>query len=114
MKVLVAEDEPSIRGFVAEVLRTVGCEVVEASNGLEAVELLSTREFDLVVSDNTMPGLSGLELLSWLVSEYRSERFVLMTGDPDEQVERICGLYKAKVLPKPFAVADLRSLVTGG
>jgi len=114
MRVLVAEDEPFIRRFVAEVLQAVGVEVVESSNGLEAVELLSTQEFDLVISDNTMPGLTGLELLVWMASDRRSESFVLMTGDPDPQTVRVCGELGAKVLSKPFAIADLRSLVTAG
>lgn len=60
---LVADDEAAIRESLGEVLREEGYEVVEAGDGLQAIEALRGRDFDLVVADLRMPGADGLEVL---------------------------------------------------
>jgi DNA-binding NtrC family response regulator len=60
---LVADDEAAIRESLSEVLREEGYDVVEAVDGLEAINALQARDFDLVIADLRMPGADGLEVL---------------------------------------------------
>src|SRR5262249_2915700 len=62
-RVLVADDEVSIRFVVRETLESAGHEVVEASSGEAALQALQTQPFDIAFFDIRMPGPSGLELL---------------------------------------------------
>ena len=62
-RILVVEDEPLVRAYVADVLRDQGYDAVEAENADTALELLKSDEFSLVVTDIEMPGtLNGIEL----------------------------------------------------
>jgi two-component system response regulator AtoC len=62
-KILVVDDEPLMRGFVAETLRRLGKEVVLAADGREALQRLEGESFDLIFTDLMMPYLNGLEVL---------------------------------------------------
>lgn len=62
-QVLVVEDDPAIRHAVSSTLILSGYEVVEADNGLAAMKLLSDRQFDVIVLDMMLPGLSGMDIL---------------------------------------------------
>jgi CheY-like chemotaxis protein len=59
-RILVIDDEDVIRMLVVEILESVGYDVTSAESAERALELLEKAEFDLVVSDVIMPGLSGL------------------------------------------------------
>jgi len=63
LKILIADDEPEIRSGIASALLLKGCQVREASDGLQALEMLSQYDFDLVLLDVRMPQLNGLETL---------------------------------------------------
>ncbi|HMC76347.1 MAG TPA: response regulator, partial [Vicinamibacterales bacterium] len=62
-RILVVDDERSMREMLAILLKREGHEVSVAENGRAAIELLNQRPFDLVVSDARMPDLDGLEVL---------------------------------------------------
>ncbi|MBC2665349.1 response regulator [Novosphingobium flavum] len=81
-RVLVVDDEPTVRSIVAEQLRALGAEVVEASNGAEALECIAEPNFtiDMVISDYAMPGLNGLQTIERARHLRPDLRFVLMTG----------------------------------
>ncbi|MCB1473775.1 MAG: response regulator [Rhodobiaceae bacterium] len=64
--ILCVEDEPQIRADLAEELADAGYEVLEASNGAEGIRMIVERKPDLVISDISMPGMSGYELLTEL------------------------------------------------
>ena len=57
--ILCVEDEPQIRADLAEELADAGYEVLEASNGAEGIRMIVERKPDLVISDISMPGMSG-------------------------------------------------------
>ena len=63
LKVLFVEDEVIIREKVVSSLKYIVSEVVSASNGLEALEILQTFEADLIITDLEMPYLNGVELI---------------------------------------------------
>src|SRR5438034_10340625 len=66
-RILIVDDEAPIRALLGEHLQLVGYEVAQAANGVAALKLLAGGEFDLVLTDVRMPGVSGLELLAEIV-----------------------------------------------
>ena len=65
-KILVVEDEQDIRQLMCLHLNRKGCQTEEAINGSKAYEILENNSFDLIILDWMLPGMSGLELLSWI------------------------------------------------
>jgi len=71
--VLIVDDEPGQRQFISGVLSRE-YEIATAANGLEASQLLSHRSFSLVITDERMPGMGGLELIRWMREKNRRKR----------------------------------------
>ena len=63
MRLLIVEDETELRASIAEGLRLDGYEVDTQGDGLEALDLLETASYDLILLDLNLPGLTGMELL---------------------------------------------------
>lgn len=108
IRVLLVEDQPEVRRFVADVLRQAGCEVLEAADAEDAIRLSSrVREVDLLLTDVSMPGLDGEELAQRLVRRHAGMRVLLMSGFP-KRGESLAW----PVLAKPFSpeklVAEVR------
>src|SRR6185295_8963409 len=80
-KILVVDDERSIRELLEIVLKKEGFDVTVAQNALEGLERSKSTEFDLVVSDIKMPDKSGIELLRDLRSSNFTGSFILMTAN---------------------------------
>ena len=109
-RILVAEDDDSVRAFVVRALQASGHEVLEASDGglaAEAVEAESGR-FDLVLSDIRMPVMDGIELALQIGAAFPGLPILLMTGFADQR-ERAANLQALiyDVLPKPFTLREL-------
>ena len=64
MRVLAVDDSPTIREMVAETLKSADYEVLEAENGLEALELLREQHVDLIISDLNMSVMDGFEFVT--------------------------------------------------
>lgn len=88
-RILVVDDEPSIRTVLKAHLSRDGHEVLVAPGGAEAVALLSTEPVDLVISDLKMPGMDGMELLAWCAREQPGLPVIVITahGTIDTAVE---------------------------
>lgn len=103
--VLVVEDEPVVRRLAVLSLRAQGYTVIEASDGVEALEIAERiePELDLVVSDVIMPGISGLELVKRLAVVAPGVRRLLVSGHAESTVLP-AGLADvgSSFLPKPF------------
>ena len=111
-KILITEDEDSLRMFVARALRLDGHETQEAGDGAEGLEKLSEGPFDLLLSDIRMPVMDGIELVHQASARFPDLKILLMTGYA-EQRERADDL-AAKVIDvvqKPFALPDIRRAV---
>ena len=80
MQALVVDDEPLVRGFVAQILRDEGWEVSEAETAEEAFELLCERKWSLVFCDVILGGADGFQVLSRFSAEQPTAQVVLMTG----------------------------------
>jgi CheY-like chemotaxis protein len=107
-RILVVDDEESMRLTLAGNLELEGHEVVEASNGEEALRLVRERPVDVVLADIRMPGLHGVELYRHLRRERPGLPVVLMTAFAQESlVEDALAEGVFTVLHKPFDVEHL-------
>jgi DNA-binding response OmpR family regulator len=110
-KVLVVDDEPTIREIVVSYLERDGFKTLEAADGNRARELLETDPPDLVVLDVMLPGTDGLELCRWIRS--RSRLPVIMLTARGEESDRIVGLELGAddYVTKPFSPRELAARV---
>jgi len=111
-EILVIDDEPSMREFLAILLEKNGYATRTAASGAEALALLQKRHFDLIISDIRMPDLSGLALLENIKQQDLSIPVVLITAyaSPEDAVLAMKnGAFD--YLTKPFKVVDILSVV---
>jgi CheY-like chemotaxis protein len=113
-RVLIADDEDSMRALVARAIAMDGHETVTAQDGAEALEIL-TREggaFDLLLTDIQMPVMDGIALALSAARDFPRLTILLMTGFADQR-ERASNLSAIAhdVIAKPFSVADIRTAV---
>jgi DNA-binding NtrC family response regulator len=102
--ILMVDDEPAVRAIVGRILADDGYEVVPAADGAEALALYQHRgPFDVVLLDESMPGLPGRVVLERLLSLDPAARVVLFTGYGDGHM--LPGV--AGVLEKPVSVDAL-------
>jgi two-component system, NtrC family, response regulator PilR len=108
-RILVVDDERSMREMLAILLKREGHEVVVAENGRAAIELLNQRAFDLVVSDARMPDIDGLEVLRHARSIDPSVIAIMVTayGSPD-LLRGVAQLGVNDYVEKPFNTEVLR------
>ncbi len=110
-RILVVDDEPTVREMVGLNLRADGYDVVLAARGDVALELAREREPDLVVLDVMLPGRDGLEVCRILRSE--STVPILLLSARGEEMDRVIGLEVGAddYLTKPFAMRELLARV---
>ena len=110
-RILIAEDEEPLRGFVRRALVEVGHTVAVAADGAEALEALARENgaFDLLLADIKMPVMDGIALALAAARDYPDIAILLMTGYA-EQRERAHGLETLiqGVIAKPFTLAEIR------
>jgi two-component system, cell cycle response regulator CpdR len=113
-RILIAEDEESLRALCARALTTQGHEVETAGDGKVALDLLVGEQgrFDLLLTDVRMPVMDGIALALNAARECPELAILLMTGyaDQRERAHDIDPLIH-DVIPKPFSVAELRAAV---
>jgi two-component system cell cycle response regulator CpdR len=113
-RVLIADDEDSMRSLVARAIAMDGHDTVTAQDGAEALDIL-TREkgaFDLLLTDIQMPIMDGIALALSAARDFPDLTILLMTGFADQR-ERASNLdaIAHDVITKPFSVADIRTAV---
>ncbi len=115
-RVLIADDENSIRRLVARAIAMDGHATVTAEDGAEALEILGREDgaFDLLLTDIQMPVMDGIALALTAARDFPDLTILLMTGFAHQR-ERASGLDAIvhDVITKPFTVADLRTAVAG-
>ena len=118
MKVLIADDDRTIRALLGDLLTGIGHEVVAAENGAEAVELCLRERPDVAILDFLMPKLSGLDALKQLRERGCSTPVVLLTAISDSSVRELEGAdAPAAILEKPFkrrTIEKALARATGG
>jgi two-component system cell cycle sensor histidine kinase/response regulator CckA len=109
-RILLAEDEQIVRQMTAEILKNQGYQVTEAKNGEEALSLFrsASEQFDLVISDVTMPVMGGEELMERIRETHPDARFLFVSGYPNNEIMYEIEKNKSLAfLPKPFTPVDL-------
>ncbi len=113
--ILVVDDEGAIRYSVTKTLERTGYQVVTASSGEEALAILTERDFDVVLTDIRMPGISGVDLLAQIKEQSPDAVVILMTGYASlgTAVESL-RLGAHDYLIKPSTSEDIRESVKRG
>lgn len=117
--VLLAEDDDEMRALLAQALRKCGYDVTECEDGMELLlrlnPLLESNgevEYDVIISDIYMPGLSGMEVMESLARKLRCPPIILITAFGDHEIhEKAKRLGVAAILDKPFEIEDLLTAV---
>jgi two-component system cell cycle response regulator CpdR len=115
-RILIAEDEDSLRVLVARALVQDGHQVMTALDGAEALDVLTREQgaFELLLTDIRMPVMDGIALALAAARDHPRLVIVLMTGYADQR-ERAHGLDALihDVVTKPFSLATIREVVRG-
>ena len=111
--VLLVEDDPDVRRVVRQQLVDFGYPVIEAENGVQALEMIEQiTDIAIVVSDVIMPGgINGRQLAAAVLGDHPHIRIVLMSGYTDEATGDVGN--ELPVLAKPFAAQDLARALQG-
>ena len=116
LRVLVVDDELTIRLLLHDILRLDNHNVALASSGIEAADLVERERFDVILTDMKMPGMDGAELYRHVRSRdpAQARRIIFITGDtvsPDTRafLQRVSN----PVLSKPFKIGPLREAIEG-
>lgn len=121
LKVLVVDDEFGIRSGIKRILDKfevdypfmddpIGFEVSEADTGEKAIEMLETEKFDIVLLDNKLPGIQGVEVLEFINSKKIDSKVVMITSYASlELAVRVTKEGAIDFVPKPFTPQELRS-----
>ena len=105
-KLMIVDDDPAVRVIVAEFLEDFGYQVIQASGGAEALDLLGrTPDLRMMITDIRMPDMSGVELADAATRRLPDLKIILISGYyVSQQVER-------RFLRKPFRMRDLEAAV---
>lgn len=105
-RILVVDDEDSVRNIVARTLERHGCQVSSARSGEEAMQHLASVDIDFVLTDVVMPGISGTDLIAAMRTAGYSQPVLLMSGHTrDNLVPSEAGAFG--FLKKPFRSEEL-------
>jgi DNA-binding response OmpR family regulator len=111
-RILVVDDEDNDRELNSRVLMRAGYDVVAAADGDAAWTAIQTQHFDLMITDNSMPKVTGVELVRKLHAAGTKLEVVLLTGVfPDDQFDRYPWLRNIVILIKPFANSEMLLVV---
>jgi len=112
-KILIVEDDETLRNVMQLQLKKLGYETASAPNAEQALDILQKLPQDLIIADLNLPGMSGIELLKKIHSEYLGAAVIVMTAYATIQsaVEAMrCGAYD--YITKPIEPYDLKAVVS--
>jgi len=105
--ILLAEDEEAMRTYLARALTNAGYRVSAVDRGTEAIPLLETGDFDLLLSDIVMPEMDGIELAQRCAEISPRTKVMFITGFAAVSLRASREQPSARVLSKPFHLRDL-------
>ena len=113
LRILVVDDDQSVRAFLRDLLRTEGHETIEVANGVEAVRCARSHPCDLVITDLCMPEKEGFETIRELRRTYPRLRIIAISGRFGEALLSAATMLGADAaLPKPLDGVQLLNLVS--
>jgi CheY-like chemotaxis protein len=107
LRVLVVDDDLSIRKLMASALEQEGYETLEAASGVEALHIAETNSVDFLITDAEMPEMSGPELIMKLRTQDLIKKVLLVSGNGPAVTHPNAALRPIPLLPKPFTTAQL-------
>lgn len=112
-RVLIADDDPSIRQLVCTIMKRERLAVDCVADGSEAIEKLGDREYSVILLDLMMPRVDGFGVVDWIRNHPPRHKpiILIVTAYADQTFKQIDPNLVAGVLRKPFEVADLGNLV---
>lgn len=105
-RILLVEDERWVRGCIKRLLELDAHSVTEAANGEEAVRLFDEAQFDVVITDFSMPGMDGEQLMDYIRARAPLQPIVLITACAERFIRQEHSA--DAILGKPFGIGELR------
>ncbi len=113
--ILIVEDSATTRALIRAVIEEMNdYETMEASSGFEALKVLPSREFDLIITDINMPDINGLELINFIrqnVSYKHLPIIIVSTEKSEEDKKRGMALGASAYITKPFKSFELQDVI---
>ncbi len=114
--IIVVEDSPTMRQLITFALKKLpDCSVVEASNGVDALNKLSSGSFDLILADINMPVMDGLKLIGTLRDDPKYKRtpiIIITTEGAEEDRKKAMAIGATAYLTKPIHTDELLKMVS--
>jgi len=107
IRILLAEDDEAMRGYLARALTRNGYEVATAETGRAALDLLESGTFDLLLTDIVMPEMDGIELAQKAQALPQPPKVMFITGFAAVALHANEAMPEARLLSKPFHLRDL-------
>lgn len=112
VKILVADDEVMMRNLILKILESEGYQITMASSGDEALAMLKENNYDMLLTDVKMPGMSGFELLKQVKENWPDMAVIVMTGYGDAYTIKEALLLGAdEYVSKPFKGHEVSLIV---
>ena len=112
LHLLLVDDDPELRPYMAEFLARHGHDVEQCDDGQQALDLMEQRAFDVIVLDLAMPGCSGLDVLKQLQTRHAECEVVVLSGEATiEAAVEAMKLGASEFLTKPIRLKELDRLV---
>jgi two-component system chemotaxis response regulator CheY len=113
--ILIVEDSSTTRALIKAIIEEIGdFNTVEASSGFDALKLLPTQEFDLIITDINMPDINGLELISFMKNspKYKDLPLIIVSTErSEEDKKRGMDLGAVAYITKPFKANELQEVI---
>lgn len=113
--ILIVEDSSTTRALIRAIIEELGdFQTVEANSGFDALKLLPTQEFDLVITDINMPDINGLELIHFIRNspKYKSLPLIIVSTErSEEDKKRGMALGAMAYITKPFKANELQEVI---
>ncbi len=107
IRILLAEDDEAMRAYLARALERSGYQVATAATGREALDLLESGTFDLLLTDIVMPEMDGIELAQKAQAMDPAPKVMFITGFAAVALQANDAVPEARLLSKPFHLKDL-------
>ena len=102
-RILVVDDDPIVIRSCKKILISEGYDIDSAANGQDAINILQTKDYSLVITDLMMPEVDGLALINWIRNSKNQAGIIVITGYPSQEtIKDALNLGILDYLPKPF------------
>lgn len=113
-KILIVDDDPIITAILMDAVKILypGATVSRTFTADNALPLLESKHYDLLITDNIMPGMDGIDMLEIVVEKHPETRAVMVTAFRNHALlKRLDELGGIDILPKPFGLNDLADVL---